>query len=113
MHFLPGPLLHSSSAFSAIAAHAPPVLPSFPDVLCCETSPALPALMSVYCSFENCYPFSRSTSLLSTVIGPLSAQITDSLSPSVIRDRPSHPTYRLHQQLPGQIFAHCTDMKLA
>jgi hypothetical protein len=85
---LPSPLRPlSGSAFSAIAPPAPPVLPSSRDALCSLDlvgftlgSLFFPELL---CFFEGRSPY--------PLIAPLSPQITGSLSPPVIGDRPCHP----------------------
>src|ERR1017187_4839365 len=79
------PLPPSDPAFPSVFPPVPPALPSYPAT---PDPASAPASLSVHSSLQNCYASSRSISL-STVIAPLSALITGSLTPSVIGDRPS------------------------
>src|SRR5260370_41536193 len=81
--------LFSDPAFPSAFPPVPPALLSYPAAPGPATSSAS---LSVHSSFQNCYASSRSVSL-AVLIAPSSALITDSLTPSVIGDRPSHPIY--------------------
>src|ERR1700688_5052781 len=77
----------SNPVFSSVSPPVPPALPSYPAALGPATSPAS---MSVPSSLQNCYASSRSISFSCDCT--LTALITASLTPSVIGDRPSHPS---------------------